>query len=115
LPEDEILLIGDLITVGTHPLARDGDVEEWIDILETIDDMPIERIMAGHGPTVGKEHIQVIHRYLSGLMNVAKRAITEDILLQELEKMPVPEEFTSWRLPHLYTNNLKALYASLQK
>jgi len=114
LPEDEILLIGDLITVCTHPMVKHGDIEEWLKILDILASMPIKQIFAGHGPAIGKEHLQIIQNYLSNLIQVANNAITDGTPLEELEKIPVPEDYSKWSLPELYTNNLKAVYTFFQ-
>lgn len=114
LQEDEILLIGDLTTVGSHPLAKHGNVEEWLYILDKLENMPIKRMMPGHGSVVGKEHLKVIQEYFSELIQFAKKAIADGVLVEELNNLPVPDEYSSWRLPHLYTNNLKEIYNYFQ-
>lgn len=48
LPNDGVLITGDLITAGV-PYMGDGFVEEWIDTLEHLKSLEFEWIVPGHG------------------------------------------------------------------
>ncbi|MEH7435912.1 MBL fold metallo-hydrolase [Neobacillus drentensis] len=113
LEEEGILLIGDLITVGSHPLLRYGNVDEWLTILDKIESLPIKQIMPGHGTVVGKEQIKAIRDYYSGLIEIANQCVASGGTLEEMQNISVPQEYESWRLPHLYSSNLKDIYLSL--
>lgn len=114
LEEEEILFIGDLITVGSHPLIRYGNVEEWLKILDRIEILSINQIMPGHGVVVGKEQLKVIRDYLSSLMEIATKFVASGRAAEEIQDLKVPLEYKSWRLAHLYSSNIKEIYLSLQ-
>lgn len=114
LEEEEILLIGDLITVGSHPLIRFGNVDEWLNILDKIEILPIKQIVPGHGAVVGTEHLKVISDYFRRITEIANQFVTSGRKIEEIQDLKVPKEYESWRLPHLYYNNIKEIYFSLQ-
>lgn len=49
LPDDGVLITGDLVTAGI-PYMGDGFVDEWIDTLEHLKSLEFEWIVPGHGP-----------------------------------------------------------------
>lgn len=118
LEKEGILFIGDLITVGSHPLIKYGNVEEWLKILDRIEMLSINQIMPGHGVVVGKEQLKVIRDYLSSLIEIANQFVASGRTVEEIQEiqiLPVPKEYESWRLPHLYSKNIMDTYLSLQK
>src|SRR5262249_35780232 len=50
LPDDRIVIMADLLTVGTHPWLGHGDPEEWLRILDRIGALDIGTAVPGHGP-----------------------------------------------------------------
>ena len=63
LPNDRVLISGDLITAGV-PYMGDGFVEEWIDTLEHLKSLDFEWIIPGHGmPYQERERIDWLQAY----------------------------------------------------
>lgn len=59
LPDEKVLLAGDLIFAGMFPFAGDetADPEIWMATLRSWLDLGIEHVIPGHGPVCGPEEI----------------------------------------------------------
>ena len=57
LPEDKVLIAGDILVNGVVPTLQDGFLRNWIGTLDTIQTLDVERFIPGHGP-VGLEPMQ---------------------------------------------------------
>ena len=59
-PAEKVLFAGDLIFSNWFPFAGDDscDPDKWMETLQTWLEMPIEKVIPGHGPVMGKEIIQ---------------------------------------------------------
>lgn len=69
LPDDGVLLTGDMLTAGL-PYMGDGFVHEWIDTLERLKTLDFEWIIPGHGPPYqDRARIDHLQDYLRDLWN----------------------------------------------
>jgi len=66
LPEQRVLLSGDLLFVGRYPFIGDADIPALISALRRIRAFEAQAIVPGHGPTSGDEAIQVMLDYIQG-------------------------------------------------
>lgn len=114
LPEDEVLFIGDLAVVGTHPLIRDGSASEWLTILEKLEELPIRHIISGHGNVTGKDHLQIAHRYVQHIMQTAEELLRTGASVEQVTDLPMPQEYADWRWGDFYHNNIRNWYERLQ-
>ena len=72
LPDDRVLITGDLITAGV-PYMGDGFVEEWIDTLEHLKSLEFDWILPGHGlPYQDRERITYLQEYFRGFLAQAR-------------------------------------------
>jgi cyclase len=109
LPEEEIVFMGDLLSVNTHPHIRDGNTQEWVRILEEIETLALRDAVPGHGPVGGKENLTVFREYLTMLLDHAVRLATAKIPPETIQHSEIPERYAEWQVPSLYANNLKHL------
>jgi len=65
IPDVRVCYIGDLVAVHNHMLIVDGDIRNWISILDELNRREIEYVVPGHGPVGGKEWIARAADYLS--------------------------------------------------
>ncbi|AEX86294.1 hypothetical protein XO10_09455 [Marinitoga sp. 1135] len=83
---DNILIAGDLIVSGTHSELDDGNIDNWIKILNEFKSQDINKIIPGHGKPGGKELIDFQLDYL----NTFKSGNVEE-LLKKFKKLKYPE------------------------
>ncbi len=50
LPDDDVLVAGDLVWIGMHPKTDDGFPAEWAGVLDRIAGLGAKWVVSGHGP-----------------------------------------------------------------
>jgi glyoxylase-like metal-dependent hydrolase (beta-lactamase superfamily II) len=50
LPDDEVLITGDLVWTGVHPKTSDGFPGAWVRVLDRIAGLNFGKVLSGHGP-----------------------------------------------------------------
>jgi len=66
LPEDKVLIGGDILVNTTTPVMRDGHVGNWIAALAKAQDFKAATIVPGHGPLMTMAEVAKLHRLLAG-------------------------------------------------
>ncbi len=94
LPEQKILFTGDILFTGYHPFMADGDIDEWVKVLDYILTMDVDTIIPGHGPVSGKQDIIDMKKYIIAFDKKAKELASEsdnlEYIVSEIKKA-VPE------------------------
>lgn len=108
LPDVKVCYIGDLVAVENHMLVVDGDVENWISILNELKGWDIECIIPGHGQVAGKEWIFRAADYLRGLLDRSLQLRGKDFS-GAAANLEIPPEFRNWAAPEIYQKNLEHL------
>lgn len=66
LPDDKVLIGGDILVNTTTPVMRDGHVGNWIAALAKAQDFKADTIVPGHGPLMTMAEVAKLHRLLAG-------------------------------------------------
>lgn len=66
LPDDKVLIGGDVLVNTTVPVLRDGNVRNWIGALAKVQDFDARTIVPGHGPLMTKGDVARLHKLLAG-------------------------------------------------
>ncbi|MDA8338045.1 MAG: MBL fold metallo-hydrolase [Nitrospiraceae bacterium] len=72
LPDKKILFAGDILFTNYHPFLGEGNIEEWVKVLDYIMTMDAEKIIPGHGPVSSKKDIEEMKDYLIAFDKKAK-------------------------------------------
>ncbi len=67
LPDDQVLLAGDILVNGITPNFRDAKVKVWIDTLAQVQQLPAKTIIPGHGPLMSKADAAGMHDRMAKL------------------------------------------------
>ncbi|MBI9048503.1 MAG: MBL fold metallo-hydrolase [Anaerolineaceae bacterium] len=89
-PDEKVLFSGDLIFANMFPYAGDDtcDPEKWMAVLRTWLDMPIDKLVPGHGPVMGLEVVEQTLKLFEQLKKntkdvIAKNGSSEDIKIPD--------------------------------
>jgi cyclase len=74
LPQDRLLYAGDVAFHYVTPLAAEGHVSTWIDVLDRIAGMDVETIVPGHGPVGTKSDLAELRDYFTVVRDQASAA-----------------------------------------
>lgn len=109
LPEERILFAGDLVQHKTHPMLRDGSPEEWLRILEQIEQLPIDKIVPGHGAVSTLQELILIRDYITDLIELVEEHRNAGESAEESVQLPVPAAYADWNFIHTYELNVQYL------
>ncbi len=113
LPDERIVLTGDLVMVGLHPSVGDGWPDRWERILARIEGLRPDRIVPGHGPTASGRWIHAERTYLGDLLNVARGAIRRHESLREAVRAPIPTRYRAWGFAFMFPENVARAFRLL--
>ncbi len=79
IPQDGVLLAGDLIFEGRVPFIGGGDTSLWISTLETLSKRDVKAVIPGHGPAAqnAAKAVHLTHSYLSLMRTSMLAAVAE--------------------------------------
>ena len=89
LPDDQVLLSGDVLVSKVTPAFRDANLKEWIKALGEIQSLPAKTIVPGHGPLMTKAEAEAMHQRMSslyaGIEAGFKQGLTDSEIRQKLD------------------------------
>ncbi len=110
LPEERIILAGDLAMVGLHPSLSDGWPDAWMQILDRMQKLPTGRVLPGHGPMGTGGTLPVVRQYLHEVDRIASVAVRRGAPLREVHEIPIPERYRGWGFSFMFRDNVTRAY-----
>jgi len=77
VPEERLVFTGDTIFSGCQTWLMTSNVPQWLEALERIRTLDVDRIVPGHGPVVGKEYLDVQAAHLQAWIAAVEAAIAK--------------------------------------
>jgi cyclase len=111
LPDDQLLFMGDLLFTRTHPWMGDGSPEEWVRILERIEQLSFTVAVPGHGPLGAREDLVLSRGYIASIVALAEKCMSEGLSLEEATRTKMPAPFGSWDGAEVFDWNIEFLYS----
>jgi len=115
LPDDQVLLSGDVLVNQVTPSFRDAKLKEWIHTLAEIQNLPIETIVPGHGPLMSKQQAAAMHQRMVSLYDGVTAGVKEGLTDSEIrQKLDLGE----WKELHNFNeqmgNNINRAYLEIE-
>jgi glyoxylase-like metal-dependent hydrolase (beta-lactamase superfamily II) len=110
LPDERIAFLGDLLFVGFHPSMTDGNPQEWVRILGEVRALGIDRAVPGHGRVAGEAAVPELERYISVLLEAARKAHARGASRDDLAGTPPAPPFDTWAFSPFYEENARFVY-----
>jgi cyclase len=114
LPEERVVFLGDLLSVGYHPWLTDGDPQEFWRISKAIRALRIETALPGHGAIGTPSDIEETEKYIAELGAISREAIQSHSARETLEREPVPERYSRWKFATTFRPNLMMVYDAIR-
>jgi len=105
LPDDQVLLSGDVMVNQVTPSFRDARLKEWIQALGEIQSLPIKTIVPGHGPLMSKDDAAAMHQRMVSLYAGIKAGVEEGLTDSEIRQKL---DLTEWRKLHNFEEQMGA-------
>jgi glyoxylase-like metal-dependent hydrolase (beta-lactamase superfamily II) len=65
LPEDKVLIAGDVLVDTTLPVFRDAEVKKWVQTLADVQQFPAKTIIPGHGELMTLKDAAAMHKRMA--------------------------------------------------
>jgi cyclase len=121
LPEERIVLAGDVVFSGVIPVLWDGSAKNWIQACERILKLGARTVVPGHGPLTDASGVDLVRQYWEFLRLAAQRqfdkarpaheAALRIARSEEFQKQP----FAAWDGQERIVINVNAIYRRLMK
>lgn len=89
LPQDRILIAGDVLENKLMPSFRDANVKNWVATLEKIGAMPISKIIPGHGPLMQQGDVKRMYdrmkQFYAAVEVGYKQGLTDSEIRQRMD------------------------------
>ncbi|MDO9065285.1 MAG: MBL fold metallo-hydrolase, partial [Sulfuricella sp.] len=66
LPDDKVLIGGDILVNTATPVMRDANVRNWIGALAKAREFDASTIVPGHGPQMTRSDVANLHKLMAG-------------------------------------------------
>lgn len=86
LPQDKILISGDILVNKIMPNFRDGQVKNWVNTLQQIGTMDLVTIIPGHGPLMHVADVLGMQKRMAGLYAGVEAGYKKGLTDSEIRK-----------------------------
>ncbi len=115
LPDDEVLLAGDVLVNQVTPSFRDAKLKEWIQTLAEVQNLPINTIVPGHGPLMSKQQAAAMHQRMLSLYNDITAGVKQGLTDNEIrQKMDLGEWIKLHNFNEQMGNNINRAYLEIE-
>lgn len=113
IPDNKLLYAGDIAFFYVTPLAADGNISNWIGVLDTIAGMDVEIIVPGHGPVGSKRDLAEQREYFVLIRDEARAAYDRRLDAADAARAIYPKlgRFAEWGEAERLFPNVMRLYS----
>jgi glyoxylase-like metal-dependent hydrolase (beta-lactamase superfamily II) len=113
VPSDRLLFSGDILFIGSHPIAWDGPVSNWIRACDRILELDVHTIVPGHGPLTDKAGVRRVRDYWEYLLSEARDRFEAGLSADEAARDITMGGFSHWRDAERVAVNVDTIYREL--
>lgn len=114
LPEDRVLIGGDILVNGTTPNFREGYVKTWIDTLGKMQGMNFKIAVPGHGLLMSKADVAAMHKRMAALYAGIEAGYKQGLTDSEIRKTL---DLSEWKKLERYSEmgaNINRVYLEVE-
>lgn len=116
VPEERVVFTGDTIFSECQTWLMTSDVDQWLDALERIRQLDVDRILPGHGPVTTKAYLDVQRSNLLDWTAAVAAAVAKGWSREEtIERVSFADRYPvdigqGYMMDHIQTLNAASLY-----
>jgi cyclase len=122
VPEERLVFTGDTIFSGCQTWLMTSDVPQWLEALDRIRTLDVDRIVPGHGPVVGVDYLDVQAAHLRAWIAAVEAAIAKGWTRDEtVARVNFRDQFgpvdigQGYMMDYIQTWNAGSLYDKLSR
>lgn len=98
LPDDHVLISGDVVLTRSHAWVGDGDMRNWIRVLERLTGLGAATVIPGHGEVGQALAITEMAGYIGDLLGLVEAAVAAapGVAPEDLPAPEIPERYRTW-------------------
>ncbi|MDH4944464.1 MBL fold metallo-hydrolase [Sulfurimonas sp. C5] len=115
IPKLKAIFVGDVVFNDRVPSLRDGDINRWIETLQSIQEGNYKYIIGGHGSLINKHSIDFTYNYLVELKQKVLEAIEDGIDIEDATTSILMPEYKNVHMYDvLHKQNVETAYRTLE-
>ena len=114
LPQDKVLVSGDVVVNGTVPVMQDASIKNWIGTLGEIQELDVNTFVPGHGDLMTMSDVKALHRAIIRFYSGVKAGYTKGLGEGEIRQSL---DLTDWeKLERAYVigRNINRAYLEIE-
>lgn len=115
LPDDNVLIAGDVLSSGAVPNLRDGNTEAWLATLKQAQQLPFKSAVPGHGRPMPRDEVAAFARRLAELYAGVEAGYRQGLTDSEVRARL---DLTEWRRLKRFDEmglNINHVYVEVEK
>lgn len=96
IPEEKIAYVGDLLYVKSVGYMGDGRMQPWLQSLDFLSKLDVNKIIPGYGPPVGKEEVDVFRLYFRDFLSEVLTRIEAKESVTSIKKNFTLPKYQEW-------------------
>ncbi len=115
LPDDQVLVGGDILVNGVIPSLHDGFAESWVETLAEVEKTPIKTVIPGHGPLMNKEGVIHLHHMMAALYDAVDEGWKEGLTDSEIRTKTDLSEWEKLKRYDEMGGNINRIYMQVEE
>jgi glyoxylase-like metal-dependent hydrolase (beta-lactamase superfamily II) len=110
LPASGIVFAGDLLFVGCHPYLGDGDPQQLLKALRSLQQLHATSYVPGHGPVGTADDLSLLIDYVEHCAETAHALVDSGNVSEDgFAQLKIAQRFAHWQMPQFYEANIRSL------
>lgn len=109
LPKEQVIFLADLMHIGYHADFRQGNVDQWINILERVKKLKIKTVVSGHGGIGTAKELDNMIDYLNTLKQISSDWMQQGGTIDNIDEIDIPKRYAAYGAPSIFHYNIKSL------
>ena len=123
IPEERLAVVGDTIFNGVQTWLYASDVDRWIESLDRLKKLEVDRIIPGHGPVCTRHELDVqkafLLEWIAAVQSAIARGLSREQCVTHIRESEFARRFAvdigqEYMLDHVIEHNASALYDKLR-
>jgi cyclase len=123
IPEERLAVVGDTIFNGVQTWLYASDVDRWIESLDRLKKLEVDRIIPGHGPVCTRHELDVqkafLLEWIAAVQSAIARGLSREQCVTHIRESEFARRFAvdigqEYMLDHVIEHNASALYDTLR-
>jgi cyclase len=110
LPDDKVLVAGDILVNGVVPTMRDANIKNWINTLDELQKVEVNAFVPGHGPLMNKSDVKSLHHSMSTFYSRVKEGFLNGLTEFEIRRSLDLSDWERFERSYAIGSNINRAY-----